>query len=438
MQVSIETTEGLERKMTVAVPSELVDTAVNERLQEAAKTVNLKGFRKGKVPLKVVRTRFGKGVRQEVVGELMNQNYYAAINQESLRPAGQPKIEATSIEEGEDLEFTAIFEVYPEIELPDFTKLSAERVTAKINESDIDNMIETLREQRLTWETVERPAADEDRVNIDFVGRLDGEEFEGGKAEGTDLLLGSGQMIAGFEAGIDGKSAGEKFTLPLTFPEKYHSTELAGKAVEFDISLNRVSEKVLPEINESFYESFGIEEGDNDAFRAEVMNNMDRELRAASRSKLKSKVADAVVSLVDIDVPESLVTAEIQGLREQALQQMGGGQNIDTSMLPDDLFKEKASRRVVLGLVLGEVIKAQELKADPEKVREAVEELASTYEVPEEVVNWYYNNKEELAGIESTVMENQVFDYIIDQAQVVDKVVSYADVIRPDPAATEA
>jgi trigger factor len=373
-----------------------------------------------------------------VVGELMNQNYYAAINQESLRPAGQPKIEATSIEEGEDLEFTAIFEVYPEIELPDFTKLSAERVTAKINESDIDNMIETLREQRLTWETVERPAADEDRVNIDFVGRLDGEEFEGGKAEGTDLLLGSGQMIAGFEAGIDGKSAGEKFTLPLTFPEKYHSTELAGKAVEFDISLNRVSEKVLPEINESFYESFGIEEGDNDAFRAEVMNNMDRELRAASRSKLKSKVADAVVSLVDIDVPESLVTAEIQGLREQALQQMGGGQNIDTSMLPDDLFKEKASRRVVLGLVLGEVIKAQELKADPEKVREAVEELASTYEVPEEVVNWYYNNKEELAGIESTVMENQVFDYIIDQAQVVDKVVSYADVIRPDPAATEA
>jgi trigger factor len=432
MQVSIETTDGLERKIKIAVPSEQVDTAVNARLQEAAKTVSLKGFRKGKVPLKVVKSKFGKGIRQEVVGELMSQNYFAAINEEQLRPAGQPKIEAADPKEGEDLEFTAVVEVYPEIELPDFEKIEAEHVTAEINDTDIDEMIETLRKQRQSWETADRAAADNDQVNIDYLGRLDGDEFEGGKAEGTDLLLGSGHMIPGFEAGIHDKSAGDKFTIPLSFPKDYQNAELAGKEVEFDISLNRVSEQVLPEVDDSFYESFGVEEGGNEAFRAEVLGNMTREMKSASRNTMKSKISDAVVKLVDVDVPESLVVGEIQQLREQALQRMGGGQNIDSSMLPDELFKEKAQQRVVVGLVLGEVIKDQEMKADPEKVREEIEEIASTYEVPDEVVNWYYNNEEQLTAVESTVMEDQVFEYIIEQAKVVEKVVSYADVIHPE------
>jgi len=435
MQVSIETTQGLERKMTIAVPSERVDTAVNSRLQEAAKSVNLKGFRKGKVPFKVVKNRFGEGVRQEVVGELMSQTYYEAIHQEKLKPAGQPRIEGAKFDEGADLEFTAIFEVYPEVALPDFSQIKTERITAEVNEADIDEMIQTLRQQRQSWEVVERAAADKDMVNIDFIGRLDGVEFEGGKAQGSKLVLGSERMIPGFEAGIIGKSAGETFTLDLAFPEDYHNKELAGKQVQFELTLNSVSAQVLPAIDDEFFKSFGVDEGGEPAFREEVANNMKRELKTASRNKLKNKIMDALIKLIDIPIPQALIAGEIEQLRNQAMQQFGGGQKIDPSMLPDDLFSDQAKRRVALGLVLGEVIQDQGLKADPAKVRTSVEELAATYESPDEVINWYYGNKEQLASIEGAVIEDQVFDYIISQAQVSDKLVGYQDAIKPEPAA---
>jgi trigger factor len=433
MQVSVETTDGLERKMTIAVPSVQVDSAVNARLQEAAKSVRLNGFRKGKIPFKVIKSKFGKGVRQEVVGELMSQTYYDAINQESLKPAGQPKIEPTNIEEGKDLEFVATFEVYPEITLPDFNKLEVERLNADINDTDIDEMIETLRQQRKTWEVIEREAADQDMTNIDYLGKKGGEEFEGGAAQGTNLVLGSERMIPGFEAGIIGKKAGDEFTLSLEFPTEYHNDVLAGAAVEFDITLNSVSVQVLPEVNEEFYKSFGVEEGGVAAFREEVSNNMRREMKTASRNKLKTKVMDALVAAVDVTVPESLVSNEILQLKNQALQQMGGAQGADPSMLPDELFKEQADRRVVLGLVLGEIIGEQNLQADPAKVRESVEELAATYESPDDVINWYYGNKEQLATIESAVVEDQVFDYIIEESVVTDTEVSYQEIIKPEP-----
>ena len=433
MQVSVETTDGLERKMTIAVPSVQVDSAVNARLQEAAKSVRLNGFRKGKIPFKVIKSKFGKGVRQEVVGELMSQTYYDAINQESLKPAGQPKIEPTNIEEGKDLEFVATFEVYPEIILPDFSKLEVERLNADINDTDIDEMIETLRQQRQTWEVIEREAADQDMTNIDYLGKKDGEEFEGGAAQGANLVLGSERMIPGFEAGIIGKKAGDEFTLSLKFPKEYHNDDLAGAAVEFDITLNSVSEQVLPEVNEEFYKSFGVEEGDVEAFREEVSNNMRREMKTTSRNKLKTKVMDALIAAVDVTVPESLVSNEILQLKSQALQQMGGAQGADPSMLPDELFKEQADRRVILGLVLGEIIGQQNLQADPAKVRESVEELAATYESPDDVINWYYGNKEQLATIESAVVEDQVFDYIIEESVVTDTEVSYQEIIKPEP-----
>lgn len=433
MQVSVETTDGLERKMTIAVPSVQVDSAVNARLQEAAKSVRLNGFRKGKIPFKVIKSKFGKGVRQEVVGELMSQTYYDAINQESLKPAGQPKIEPTNIEEGKDLEFVATFEVYPEIILPDFSKLEVERLNADINDTDIDEMIETLRQQKQTWEVIEREAADQDMTNIDYLGKKDGEEFEGGAAQGANLVLGSERMIPGFEAGIIGKKAGDEFTLSLKFPTEYHNDDLAGAAVEFDITLNSVSEQVLPEVNEEFYKSFGVEEGDVEAFREEVSNNMRREMKTTSRNKLKTKVMDALIAAVDVTVPESLVSNEILQLKSQALQQMGGAQGADPSMLPDELFKEQADRRVILGLVLGEIIGQQNLQADPAKVRESVEELAATYESPDDVINWYYGNKEQLATIESAVVEDQVFDYIIEESVVTDTEVSYQEIIKPEP-----
>ncbi|MFZ8989731.1 MAG: trigger factor [Pseudohongiellaceae bacterium] len=438
MQVSVETTEGLERKLTIAIPGDRVDTAVNARLQEAAQTIRLNGFRQGKVPLKVVKNKFGKGVRQEVVGELMNQTYFEAIAQESLKPAGQPRIEPTSMDEGKDVEFVAVFEVYPEIELPDFAAIKAERLVAEVSDDDIDEMIETLRKQRQTWVPVERAAADGDMVNIDYVGKKEGEEFQGGKAAGQNLVLGSERMIPGFEDGVIGKSAGEDFTLQLKFPDEYHSEELAGAEVEFELTLNTVSEQSLPEVNEDFFKSFGVEEGGMEAFREEVSNNMQREMKTASRNKLKTTLMDALISDLEVAIPAALMSNEIQQLKHQTVQQMGGGQGFDPHSMPDDLFREQAKRRVTLGLILGEVISQQSIQADADKVRDAVEEIAATYESPEEVVKWYYSNEEQLQGIESSVIEDQVFDYIIEQAQVSDKEVSYQDVIKPESQGGEA
>lgn len=438
MQVSVETTEGLERKLTIAIPGDRVDTAVNARLQEAAQTIRLNGFRQGKVPLKVVKNKFGKGVRQEVVGELMNQTYFEAIAQESLKPAGQPRIEPTSMDEGKDVEFVAVFEVYPEIELPDFAAIKAERLVAEVSDDDIDEMIETLRKQRQTWVPVERAAADGDMVNIDYVGKKEGEEFQGGKAAGQNLVLGSERMIPGFEDGVIGKSAGEDFTLQLKFPDEYHSEELAGAEVEFELTLNTVSEQSLPEVNEDFFKSFGVEEGGMEAFREEVSNNMQREMKTASRNKLKTTLMDALISDLEVAIPAALMSNEIHQLKHQTVQQMGGGQGIDPHSMPDDLFREQAKRRVTLGLILGEVISQQSIQADADKVRDAVEEIAATYESPEEVVKWYYSNEEQLQGIESSVIEDQVFDYIIEQAQVSDKEVSYQDVIKPESQGGEA
>ena len=435
MQVSVETTKGLERKMTIAVPSERVDSAVNQRLQEAAKTVQLKGFRKGKVPFKVVKKQFGKGVRAEVVSDFMNRTYYDALNQESLKPAGQPTLEPISIEEGDNLEFVATFEVYPEIDIPDFSKLAVERLDGEVTGQDIDEMIETLRKQRQSWEAVEREAADQDMVNIDYLGKKDDKEFEGGAAEGTNLVLGSERMIPGFEAGIVGKSPGSKFTIPLTFPKDYQNDELAGQSVEFEITLNSVSKQVLPEIDDEFYKSFGIDEGGEEAFREEISSNMTREMKAASRNKLKNQVMDALLDAVEVDIPSALVSAEIEQLKIQAVQQMGGGQVSDPSILPDELFMQQANKRVILGLLLGEVIKEENFQADPIKVRKQIEELASTYESPDEVINWYYGNKDQLAAIESTVVEDQVFDHIIQAALVTDKNVSYQEVIKPESSA---
>ena len=298
-------------------------------------------------------------------------------------------------------------------------------------------MIETLRQQRQSWEKVETAAASNDMVNIDYAGRLDGEEFEGGNAKAANIVLGAERMIPGFEEGIEGKQEGDTFTLQLQFPDEYQSADLAGKEVEFDITVNSVNKQSLPAVDEKFMQSFGIDEGGEEAFREEVSNNMNREMKTASRNKLKNKLMGKLVELVDVTVPTALVSSEIQQLRNQALQQMGGGQNIDASMLPDELFREQANRRVSLGLVLAEVIQQQDLKPDPAKVRESVEELAATYESPEEVINWYYGNKEQLANIESAVLEDQVFDYVIDEAKVTDENVTYQEVLQPEPKQSE-
>jgi trigger factor len=438
MQVSIETTTGLERRMTIGVPAAEVENAVMQRLNEAARTVRINGFRKGKIPFKVIKNRFGAGVRQEVLGDIMSRSYYAAINEHQIKPAGQPKIEPKSLDEGKDIEFVATFEVYPEITLSDFTKIELERLVAEVSEKDIDTMIESLREQRQTWDEVKRQAKNGDMVTIDFEGSIDGEPFQGGNGKNTNLVLGSGRMIPGFEDGLLKAKAGAEVELQLSFPEDYRSKELAGKPVVFKVTVKKVSAPQLPELNDELFAAFGVEEGGLDGFRKEVAANMERELRKASKNRLKTALMDVLLEQNEVEVPKALAAAEINVLRQQALQQFGNAaQNLDPSLLPDELFSEQAEKRVKLGLILGEVIKQQGLRADAALVREAIEDIAATYESPDEVINWYYSNKDQLDAIESAVLEDQVFDIIAGQAKLSERQVSYEELTKPKPKEEE-
>lgn len=440
MQVSIETVSPLERKMTIAVPAASVESRVADRLQEAARTVQIKGFRKGKVPLSVVKQRFGQGVRQEVLGEVMSQSYYEALGKEKVKAAGQPRIEPKLVEEGKDLEFVATFEVFPDIQLGDFAGIEVERKTADITEQDIDNMVETLRKQRQTWQDCARPAQDGDQLTIDFTGKLDGVEFEGGSAKGTRLVLGSRRMIEGFEAGLVGTQAGDVKVLNLTFPADYHNKDLAGKAVEFSVTVNKVAEAVLPELDDRFFASFDVKEGGVAAFRAEVRNNMARELKNAVRNNVRNQVIEGLLKLHKVELPKSLVMSEINVLRQQTIQQYGGNsrQKIDANMLPAELFQAQAERRVSLGLIMNEVIQQKKIAVDPRNVRTLVEELAESYEQPAEVVKWYYSNKDQLAQVEAMALEEAVIDHILEAAKVTEKSCSYEEALKPAGADASA
>lgn len=434
MQVSIETTSGLERRMTVGIPAEQVETEVQKRLQQAAKTVRMNGFRKGKVPLKVVKQQYGAGVRQEVLGEVMSRSFYEAVQKEDVKPAGQPAIEPKEMGEGKDIEFTATFEVYPEVTLGEFSGFEITKLNAEVTDADVVTMIDTLQKQQATYEEVGAAAADGNQVNIDYAGTKDGEAFEGGTAEGQNLVLGSNSMIPGFEDGVIGMKAGEEKVLALSFPEDYHAEELKGAAVEFKVKVNTVSEQKLPELNDEFFAKFGVEEGGEDKFREDVKNNMERELKNAAKTKLKNQVMDALIGAHELELPKALVAGEVEALRGQMMQQFGGQmpEGMDmTSLLPDEMFTEQAERRVSLGLIVGEVVKASDLKVDADRVRGMVEEMASTYQDPEEVVNYYYNNREMLASVESVVLEDQVVDHILDTAKLVEKDSTYEEVIKP-------
>lgn len=432
MQVSVETTSTLERRLTIGVPAEKIENEVTSRLQKAAKTIRIDGFRKGKVPLKVVRQRYGTGVRQEVLGEVINRSFYEAVARENIRPAGQPSIEPVKDQPGEDFEFVATFEVYPEIELADLATLQITRPVAEISDQDLDKMLEILRKQQASWSVVDRAAVLGDRVNLDYVGSKDGEEFSGGKAKGADLVLGSGQMIPGFEDAIVGMSAGESRTVPLTFPADYRAEELRGADVEFAISVNSVSEQVLPEINEEYYKRFGIDDGDHEKFIAEVRANMERELRNALKSKVKSRVMAQLLENHNVSLPRALVKNEIGALRQQMMEQFGGGKNLDPAMLPDELFTGQAEKRVALGLIVGRIIEAAELKADSNKVDAYIEDLASTYEQPDEVVRYYHGNKDLLRSVEAAVLEDQVIEHVLEKAQVTESSCSYEEALTPE------
>ena len=433
MQVSVETTQGLERRLTISVPAETVDVEVKNRLRQVAKTQRIDGFRPGKVPSSVIQKRFGQSVRQEVAGEIMQRTFVDAIIAEKINPAGRPSFVAKSNEEGKALEFDATFEIYPEVEVKDLEKIAIERPDVEVTDNDLDEMFETLQKQHQTWKENKRKTKKGDKLTLDFTGRVDGEDFEGGKAEGFELELGAGRMIPGFEKDITGMKAGEEKTISVTFPDDYHAENLKGKEAEFDIVVHKTEGSVLPEVDDEFAKLFGVKEGGVEALRAEVSKNMTRELAQAIKTQVKEQVVEGLLAGNEVDIPSVLIEQEVDVLRQQAMQRFKGQMDPkNLPELPSEMFKEQAERRVKTGLLLGSVIKVNKLKVDNAKVDELIASAASAYEDPKEVVEYYANNKELMQQMQNVALEEQAVDFILEQASIENKKASFADIMNPE------
>lgn len=429
MQVSLETGEGLERKLTIQVPAETVDKEVESRLNSMKTRVKVDGFRPGKVPFKIVKQQYGDQVHQEVVGDVMQTSFRDAVAKEDLKPAGMPSIEPKTMKLGEPLEYVATFEVYPEVELADFSSLEVERTTAEVADADIDKMLDTLKKQRTTYDVVERASQDGDQITISFEGFVDGEAFEGGKADNVPVVIGSGSMIPGFEEQLVGKSAGDEFSFEVTFPEDYHAENLKGKPATFETRVVSVAEAKEPELDDEFARAFGVTEGGIEQLRKDVRENMERELKNKLETLLKNSVMDALLKANDIDVPKALVDEEAGNLQQQMAQQ---GQLQAGMSLPKELFEGEAKRRVSLGLLIGEVVKKAEIKVEQDKVNAKIEDIAATYEDPQQVRDHYQNNPQMKSGIEALVMEEMVVDWIAEQAKVNEVSKGFDEVMKPD------
>ncbi|MBI6400687.1 trigger factor [Proteus mirabilis] len=429
MQVSVETTQGLGRRVTITVPATDIQKAVDSELKKAAKTVRIDGFRKGHVPMSMVKQRYGMSVLNDVLGDLMQRNFINAIIENKVNPVGAPDYKPEQYKEGEDFVYSVEFEVFPEIELKDLESIEVVKPIVTVKDEDVDNMLETLRKQQAEWKDKEGEVAAEDRVTVDFNGSIDGEEFEGGKAEDFVLAMGQGRMIPGFEEGLIGHKAGEEFTIDVTFPEDYHAENLKGKKAQFAINLKKVEERELPELTEEFIKRFGIADGSVDGLRAEVRKNMERELKNAIRTRVKSQVIDGLVKANEVDVPAAAVDSEIEVLQRQAAQRFGGDEK-QALQLPRELFEEQAKRRVIVGLLLGEVINSNELKAEDERVKALIDEMASAYEDPSEVVEFYNKNEQLMNNIRNLALEEQAVEKILATAKVTEKETNFTELMN--------
>ena len=431
MQVSIETLEGLERRMTVQIPSEQVTEAVEKKLKNLSKTVRIDGFRPGKVPLKVVQQKFGGHVRQEVIGDVIESSYQEALIQEKVRPAGMPNIDSISSEDKEDISYTATFEVYPEVEELQFDAIEIEKPVVEITDKDFDNMLLKLRQQRKTWKQTKAAGKKGYQVMVDFEGRIDGELFEGGAGQDMAIEIGAGQMLAEFEAGLEGIKAGEEKTVEVNFPEDYHGAAVAGKTAEFTLKATQVSKPELPELNEEFAKGFGVEDGDLEKMRSDVRANMEKEMGDRLKQNLKSKVMAGLLEHNTIIAPRALVAEEVKSLRLQAAQRTGQDPaSADENSLPDELFAEEATRRVQLGLLMSEVIRQKKIELDQSLVESTIEEMAIAYEQPDQVRDYYRQNKQARSGLEGMVLEDQVVAHILDKSRVTDKKADFDDLMN--------
>jgi trigger factor len=415
LDISVEASDGLNRQITVRVPSAEIDREVDVRLKQMGKTARLKGFRPGKVPAKVVRKRYGGQIRQEVLGDIVRSSFSHAVTEKQMNPAGGPSIEPLTKADDSHFAYRATFEVYPEIELADLGTLSFDAPEVSIEDADIDKMIERLRKQRGTWEAVERPAADGDRVVIDFLGKLGKEPFEGGEGKDLKVVIGAEQVIADFEKALVGLSAGGEKTAKVKFPKDYGVETLAGKRATFDITVHSVEALQLPEIDEEFMAAFGVTEGGVDAFRSDVRKNMQRELDQRLRETSKSNVLDALHDAHTFELPKTLVDQEAHALQHEAMRRMGTEDHAKAP--PISGFKPLAEKRVRLSLLVQELIGRHQIALDRAKVEERIQEIASPYEVPEEAAQIYRANKDMMAQIESSVLEGQIVDFVIDSAK---------------------
>ena len=428
MNVTVESTGALERRMRVEVPIERIENEVKSRLQSVGKTARVKGFRPGKVPARVVRQKYGKQIRQEVLGEIMQRSYTDAVVQEKLKPAGGPRIE-TEGEDDKNFTYVATFEVLPEVELKDLDKIKVDKPEIEIRDEDIEDMLLSLRRQRATWDEVERKAKDGDRVIVDFTGTLDGEEFQGGSGTDIPVVLGEGQMLADFEKGLKGMQPGEEKTINVKFPKDYPAEDLAGKKADFAIKMHKVTEEILPELNDEFAAAFNVTEGGLEQFRQDVRENMEREARQKVDADVREQVMNGLIEKNPIDVPQALVHEEMHSMQHEAMQRMGIEDHDKAP--PMDNFREAADKRVRLGLLLRQVISEHDIKAGDDDIRARVEDMCSGYENADEMVNMYLNNPQVMQQIEPMVVEQKAVEWLMENGKTKAKKVTFKDYMNP-------
>ncbi len=433
MAVTVETLEKLERKMTLTLPVNAIQSEVDSRLKRLARTVKMDGFRPGKVPMTVVAQRYGYSIHYEVMNDKVGEAFNTAANEAKLRVAGQPKIsEKEGAPEGE-MAFDAVFEVYPDVRISDLSGAAVEKVSAEVNDAAIDKTLEILRKQRRTFaqRSADAAAQDGDRVTIDFEGKVDGEAFEGGKAEAFQFLVGEGQMLKEFEDAVRGMKNGESKTFPLAFPADYHGKDVAGKQADFMVTVKKIEAAHLPEVNEALAKSLGIADASVEGLRADIRKNLEREVKFRVLARNKNAVMDALVGQAELDLPKSIVQAELDRMIETARADLKqrGMKDADKAPIPDDLFRPQAEKRVRLGLVVAELVRTNSLQAKPEQLKAHIDELAASYEKPQDVVRWYLGDNRRMAEVEAVVVENNVTDFVLGKAKVTEKTVSFDELM---------
>jgi trigger factor len=438
MAVTVEKLEKLERKMTLTLPVDVIRNEVDVRLKKLARTVKMDGFRPGKVPMNVVTQRYGYSVHYEVMNDKVGAAFDAAVSETGLRIAGAPSISEAALPEGveastTELQFDAVFEVFPEVTLGDLSEATVETVSAEVTDAAIDKTIDILRKQRRSFaqRALESVAADGDRVTVDFEGKIDGEAFEGGRAQDFNFMLGEGQMLKEFEQAVRGMKVGESRTFPLGFPSDYHGKDVAGKQADFMVTLNKIEASHLPEVNDALAKSLGVKDATPEGLRADIRKNLEREVKFRLNSRNKTAVMDALLAKAELDLPKTSVQAEVERLIEGARADLKqrGIKDAEKAPIPADLFTAQAERRVRLGLVVSELVRANHLQAKPDQVSRHIEELAASYERPIEVIQWYGSDRQRMAEVEGVVIENNVTEFVLSKAKVIEKIISFDDLM---------